>query len=79
MSCCDLWSRASAASVDVRSPSGAGADEELASPNVEEALGWGLIDRIVDPADLLAEAQALAAPVLGATAEHVAAVKGLIR
>ena len=46
---------------------------------VEEALGWGLIDRIVDPAALMSEAQALAAPVLGATAEHVAAIKGLIR
>jgi enoyl-CoA hydratase/carnithine racemase len=46
---------------------------------VEEAAGWGLIDRIVDPADLLAEARALAAPALGATAAHVAAIKGLIR
>jgi len=46
---------------------------------VEEALGWGLIDRIVDPAALMSEAQALAAPALGATAEHVAAIKGLIR
>jgi enoyl-CoA hydratase/carnithine racemase len=46
---------------------------------VEEALGWGLIDRIVDPAALMSEAQALAAPALGAMAEHVAAIKGLIR
>jgi enoyl-CoA hydratase/carnithine racemase len=46
---------------------------------VEEALGWGLIDRIADPDTLLSEAQALAAPALGATADHVAAIKGLIR
>jgi enoyl-CoA hydratase len=46
---------------------------------VEQALGWGLIDRIVDPTALMSEAQALAAPVLGATADHVAAIKGLIR
>jgi enoyl-CoA hydratase len=46
---------------------------------VEEALGWGLIDRIVEPADLLSEAAALAAPVLSATPEHATAIKRLIR
>ncbi len=46
---------------------------------VEEAAGWGLIDRIVDPADLLATARDLAAPVMGAAPEHVAAIKAMIR
>lgn len=46
---------------------------------VEEALGWGLIDRIVAPDQLLAEAAALAAPALAATPDHVAAIKGMIR
>lgn len=43
---------------------------------VEEALGWGLIDRIAE--DPLAEAQALAADVLAATPAHAAAIKALI-
>lgn len=45
----------------------------------DEALAWGLIDRITAPDTLLAEAQALAADSLGATAAHVAAIKHLIR
>lgn len=43
-----------------------------------EALGWGLIDRIVAPDALLAEAQALAADARAATPQHVAAIKALI-
>ncbi|MDT8857430.1 enoyl-CoA hydratase/isomerase family protein [Paracoccaceae bacterium Fryx2] len=46
---------------------------------VEEAQGWGLIDRVVSPDMLLAEAAALAADALGASAAHVAGIKGLIR
>ncbi|KUF11053.1 enoyl-CoA hydratase/isomerase family protein [Pseudoponticoccus marisrubri] len=45
---------------------------------VEEAQAWGLIDRIVE-GDLLEEARALAADTLGATPEHAAAIKTLIR
>lgn len=43
----------------------------------EEAQTWGLIDRLCD--DPLAEARALAADSLGATPQHAAAVKALIR
>lgn len=46
---------------------------------VEEALGWGLIDRIVAPDALLTEAAALAAPVMSATPDHALAIKRLIR
>ncbi|MBS0126252.1 enoyl-CoA hydratase/isomerase family protein [Thetidibacter halocola] len=45
---------------------------------VEEALTWGLVDRIVI-GDLMAEARALAADTLGATPDHAAAIKALIR
>ncbi|KPP93068.1 MAG: Enoyl-CoA hydratase/carnithine racemase [Rhodobacteraceae bacterium HLUCCA08] len=45
---------------------------------VEEAQGWGLIDRVVEPDGLAAELDALAADVDGAEAAHVAAIKGLI-
>lgn len=44
----------------------------------EEALAWGLVDRIVPPDQLLPEAQALCADPLGATPSHVAAIKRLI-
>jgi enoyl-CoA hydratase len=44
----------------------------------EQALDWGLIDRIVPPDSLLAEAQALAADCLSATPAHVAAIKRLV-
>jgi enoyl-CoA hydratase/carnithine racemase len=43
-----------------------------------EALSWGLVDRIVAPEALLAEAHLLAADVMGATADHVAAIKRLV-
>lgn len=45
---------------------------------VEEALGWGLIDRVVE-GDLLEAARGLAADTLGAAPEHAAAIKALIR
>lgn len=44
----------------------------------EEALAWGLVDRIVAPEALLETAAALAADSLGATAAHVAGIKALI-
>jgi len=44
----------------------------------DEALAWGLIDRIVAPEALLTEASVLAADALAADAPHVAAIKGLI-
>lgn len=45
---------------------------------VEEALGWGLIDRIVPPEALLSSARALAEDTLGADPAHAAAIKGMI-
>lgn len=44
----------------------------------EEALAWGLIDRILPPEALLAGARELAADSLGATAAHVTGIKALI-
>lgn len=44
----------------------------------EEALGWGLIDRIVPVEGLMASARALAADVLAAKPGHAAAIKGMI-
>jgi enoyl-CoA hydratase/carnithine racemase len=44
---------------------------------VEEALSWGLIDRVVAD-DLLEVARAIAADTLGADASHARAIKGLI-
>ncbi|MCF3974371.1 enoyl-CoA hydratase/isomerase family protein [Paracoccus salsus] len=43
-----------------------------------EALDWGLIDRIVPAASLMAEAEALAADCLAAAPDHVTAIKGLV-
>ncbi|MGY9045761.1 enoyl-CoA hydratase [Puniceibacterium antarcticum] len=45
----------------------------------EEALIWGLIDRITPPETLLTEAATLAADTMGATTDHAAAIKALIR
>lgn len=45
----------------------------------DEALAWGLVDRIVEPGALAATVGALAADTLGATAEHVAGIKALLR
>ncbi|WP_348524672.1 enoyl-CoA hydratase/isomerase family protein [Paracoccus marinaquae] len=44
----------------------------------EEALDWGLIDRIAPDATLLAEAEALAADCLAAAPDHVTAIKAMI-
>ncbi|MEZ5686743.1 MAG: enoyl-CoA hydratase/isomerase family protein [Paracoccaceae bacterium] len=44
----------------------------------EEALSWGLIDRIVAPEGLSETVMTLAADARGATPEHVAGIKGLI-
>lgn len=45
----------------------------------DEALSWGLIDRIVAPQDLLVQARTLASDSLGAKADHVAGIKALVR
>jgi len=44
----------------------------------DEALAWGLIDRIVAPEAMDETIAALAADTLGATAAHVAGIKALI-
>jgi enoyl-CoA hydratase/carnithine racemase len=44
----------------------------------EEALGWGLIDRIVAPEALMEAVAELSADVLAADAGHVAAIKAMI-
>jgi enoyl-CoA hydratase len=44
----------------------------------EEALGWGVLDRLVAPEALLDTARALAADVLAAKPGHAAAIKALI-
>lgn len=44
----------------------------------EEALAWGLLDRIVPADDLLAEARALCAAVLEAPAGHASAIKAMM-
>lgn len=45
---------------------------------VEEALGWGLIDRVVEAAELMGVAQSFAADSVAATADHAAAIKRMI-
>ena len=44
----------------------------------DEALAFGLIDRIVDADDLMAQAQALMTDSAAATPEHCAGIKGMI-
>lgn len=46
--------------------------------STEEALAWGLIDRVVAPEALLDSARELTADVQAASAEHARAIKGLI-
>lgn len=46
--------------------------------DAEEALSWGLVDRIYAPETLLPEARALAADAVGAGADHVAAIKRFV-
>ncbi|MGB3147077.1 MAG: enoyl-CoA hydratase/isomerase family protein [Paracoccaceae bacterium] len=43
----------------------------------EEALNWGLVDRIVPKESLLDMAQAIAADTLAAKADHLAAIKSM--
>ncbi|KRW96956.1 enoyl-CoA hydratase/isomerase family protein [Paracoccus sp. MKU1] len=45
---------------------------------VEEALAWGLVDRLVAPEALLDEAAALAADACAASAEQVEAIKRML-
>ena len=47
--------------------------------NAEEALAWGLIDRIITPGTLVETALELAADALGAKEGHVAAIKAMTR
>lgn len=47
--------------------------------STEDAVDWGLFDRVTDPDALLQTARDLAADTLAATAEHVAGIKGLCR
>ncbi len=49
-----------------------------AKVEAEEALGWGLLDRVVAPEALLAVARGLAADVLAAKPGHAAAIKAMI-
>lgn len=44
----------------------------------DEALAWGLIDRVLSPDDLMAAARALAADVLAASPDHAALIKRTI-
>ncbi|SNX68930.1 enoyl-CoA hydratase [Cereibacter ovatus] len=44
----------------------------------DEALAWGILDRIVPPDQLLPEAARLAADALGASPDHVAAIKAMV-
>lgn len=44
----------------------------------EEALAWGLLDRLLPPEGLLEAARALAAPVLAGPAGHGAAIRAMI-
>lgn len=45
----------------------------------DEALAWGLLDRVVPPEALMDTARALAADVLAAPPGHAAAIKAMIR
>jgi len=44
----------------------------------DEALHWGLIDRIAAPDELLEAAIALGQDALSAESDHIAGIKGLI-
>lgn len=45
--------------------------------STDEALAWGLFDRIAEPDTLMQTARDLAADTLAASADHVAGIKGL--
>jgi enoyl-CoA hydratase/carnithine racemase len=47
--------------------------------SVEEAYGYGLVDRIVDRDDLMSEAAGLCAAALTGDAENVCAIKAMVR
>ena len=47
--------------------------------STEEALGWGLFDRVVPRDGVLAAAQELAAPALSASAAHATTLKAMCR
>lgn len=47
--------------------------------STEEALGWGLFDRVVPRDGVLAAAQELAAPALSASAAHATSLKAMCR
>jgi len=44
----------------------------------DEALAWGLVDRVVEPSGLMDAARALAADALAAKPGHLAAIKAMI-
>lgn len=47
--------------------------------STDDALAWGLFDRIVEPENLMQTARDMAVDTLTATPEHVAGIKGLCR
>jgi enoyl-CoA hydratase len=47
--------------------------------DADEALNWGLIDRLIAPEQLLETAHALAADVVAAKPGHGAAIKAMLR
>ncbi len=46
--------------------------------SVEEALAFGLVDRVVERSDLLADAEALCGPALTGDADNVRAIKAMV-
>ena len=44
----------------------------------DEALAWGLIDRLTEPEDLRTTALALGADAVAAAPDHIAAIKGMV-
>jgi enoyl-CoA hydratase/carnithine racemase len=44
----------------------------------DEALAWGLVDRVIAPDELLAAARSLCTPALAAEASHIQGIKELI-
>ncbi len=49
-----------------------------ARASAAEAMGWGLVDRVVPADDLMQAAQTLASDARGAAAAHVAAIKAML-
>lgn len=46
--------------------------------DAEEALAWGLVDRLVAQEELMDRARDLAADAMSAEAEHIAGIKGMV-